>query len=613
MKYSLFSLLILCSGVLRLEALINPNFTPVHLIEQSIDIWEAMVTLDEDALTLRAVTTEALKGEARAEEALLDFSESEFILFDLEEGFVNNQAKGIFITGDFSGASMGGGEIGEKPWAMLKVGTKWLMIARDEEESFVVREDPIDLSTVWAGDAVNFRQVIEFVLTDPRAAVPVATGGRWASEENLFELEGAVHGMDRVRLGERTLVVVYRSEGDVLLDPANGFKDVTEEKGLASASVHAAWGRFLPGAHPSLASLTAEGELIFHRRNEGRFEALPTGQHFETVTGLASVAGPEKAMLLIGTSEGMVLGDFEEGAWTERMSASLPPEAGPGGPVLGLDMNHDGSPALLQAGRDGLRVLIPDWKSLSVRLPVSADPTDVFVPYNSIGTPLSLTPGDFNGNGYPDLLIGGDRGAAFVVNEGGHTFRETLISTGELSYNIRPGVHMAAVGDHALDGRQGLVLFNRSLPPQVYFNRGFAVFGYDMELDLIEGAPDAQEAAGGGQQAALLADLTGNGLQELMFVNREGQLWLLTRSEEATPPLGATLNAPPGLTGPVPVVVRDGQRILGAHLLSPHAPAHIGRRNRGPVTLSWHLPGETSPREQRVIVLRNESHTLSVD
>ncbi|MCC5844643.1 MAG: VCBS repeat-containing protein [Verrucomicrobia bacterium] len=606
--------LALCVFSPPVRALINPNFTPVQLIGQSTAIWEAALTLDEEAFTITAVTTDTLKGDALAQNAVLDFSDNDWLLFDLQEAFTDNTAKGIFITGDFSGAAMDGGEVDEQPWAMLKVGTQWIMIASGEDKPFVIREDPIDLSTVWAGDPVNLRQVIDYILTDPRAAVPVASGGRWASEEKLFDLDGTVLGLESVTLGDKPLVMVYRAEGDQILDPAKEFEDITDTLELASASVHAAWGRFFVSSHPSLASITPSGELVFWRRSEKTFKAVPTGQTFENVTGIAAVAGPETAMLLIGTAEGTVLGHLRDQEWHTLMTAEIHPEAGIGGPVLAIDLNGDGKPEQIQAGANGLHLLEIPVGNLPLTTAASTEIVNRFIPYSApVGTPLSLTPADLSGNGFLDLLIGGERGAALVLNGGNHTFREALKSTGELAYNIRPGIHHVGVGDHALDGRVDLVLFNQQLPPQIYFNRGFAVFGYDMELDLIEGAPDAQDAAGRGQQAGLLADLTGNGLQELLMITHDGEVWLLTRDAEATTPLGAALTAPPALSGPVPVVIRDGNRVLGARILSPGAPAQIGRRNRGPVTLSWRLPGETADREQRLILLRQENHVLSVD
>jgi hypothetical protein len=595
------SLLILLGLTPPAQALINPNFTPVDLIRQATAIWGADLTLDEDKFTISATTTDALKGEALAAEALLDFSDSEFLLFDIQEHFSENQSKGIFVTGDFSGARMDGGDVDEQPWAMLKVGTMWLMVVTGEDRPFIIREDPIDLSTVWAGDPINLRQVIEYILTDPRATVPVASGARWASEEKLFDLDGTIHGMETVTLGERTFVIVYRSEGDRLFDPANEFEDVTEAHGLASASVHAAWGRFKSGTHPSLASVNPDGELVIWKRRDGAFTALPAGISFENVTGVAAVPGSETAHLLVGTPEGMKLGRVRDESWQLLEEHTLHADAGTAGPVLALDLNRDGHAALIQIGSEGIHIQErPDGEAH-------------LIAYTPIGRPLSITPADFGGNGYLDLLIGGERGAALILNDGENQFREALNSTGELSYNIRPGVNHVGIGDHALDGRVDLVLFNFQLPPQVYFNRGFAVFGYDMELDLIEDVPDAQDAAGTGQQAGLLADLTGNGLQELLMITREGEVWLLTRETEGLSPLGATILPPAALTGPVPVVIRDGNRTVGARILSPHAPAHIGRRNRGPVTVSWRLPGESRDREQRLIILRQESHVLSVD
>lgn len=588
----------------RLQALINPNFTPVHLVNQATTIWEVQIEFSEDESALEARTTAALKGEAPAETFTFHFGNNDHFKFDIQEAFAAGKHTAVLLTGDFSGASMGGDDGDADPWAMIKIGARWFMLASADNGALFLRDDPIDLSTVWAGDPANLRQVTEYILADPRAEVPVNSGGRWAPERMLTEIEGTVSGLEAITLGRNPLLMVYRHEGDMIFSPSEDFKDITGSIGLQSHSAHAAWGRFTDGPGLGLMSLDPEGVLHLWTRDPEEFKHTETELTFENATGLATIAKSGRAALLAGTRGGMYLITSDaDGSWT-REQLTAPEAAGEGGPVYAIDLNQNGKADLIQIHTAGLVVRLANDEAGYAAPQVH--------PYAEIGTPLSLAVADFSGDGRLDILACGDRGAAMMLNRD-DAFASLLDATGELAYNIRPGVNAIGIGDHALDGRVDLMLFNIQLPPQIYFNRGFAVFGYDMELDLMEDVPDALDAAGSGQQAGLLADLTGNGLQEAVFVTHEGELWLLERDTEGLTPLGATLQAPVSVTGPVPVVLRDGQRTLGARIAAPQTPAHVGRRNRGPVQVEWHHPGEANTRSQRVIVLRPELHMLDTE
>ncbi|MCC5850411.1 MAG: VCBS repeat-containing protein [Verrucomicrobia bacterium] len=584
------------------QALINPNFTPVHLVNQSTAIWEAELTLNDDGTALDGKVTATLKGEVPAETFMLAFGARDHLKDEIESVLIDGKTAGIFLTGDFSGASMSGDDADADPWAMLKIGGRWFMVVSGDNGALSLRDDPIDLSTVWAGDPHNLRQVTEYILADPRADVPVASDGRWAEERMLAEIEGTVTGMEAVTLAQNPLLLVYRLEGDMVFSPAQDFEDISGYMGLASASAHATWGRFTTTPDLGMMSLNAEGELHLWSREGEEFVRQDTGIQVENATGMATVSLPGRAGVLIGTAEeGLVLAlPQENGTWT-TLDTEPPADAGQGGGVYAIDLNGNGHAEMVQSYENGLAVLWSGDEGNYADL--------VLYGHDPIGKPLSLAAADFDGNGKIDFLIGGERGAAMMLNDG-EAFQSRMQATGELSYNIRPGVNAIGIGDHNLDGRIDLMLFNAQLPPQIYFNRGFAVFGYDMELDMIEDVPDAQDAAGAGQQAGLLADLTRSGLQEAVFVTNEGQMWLLVRETEGITPLGADLSPPATITGPVPVVIQDGRTKIGARIAQPHAPAHIGRRNRGPVNVRWKHPGDDAERTQRVIVLRPETHVL---
>ena len=571
----------------QVHALINPSFTPVHLVEQSTEIWRGGVHLDEGGDAFRVEWTENLKGTATKQAVRVEMSDApqfaKMVMEELDEG----KGSALFFQGDFEGGE-------QDTWAMMKLGAQWYKIAGSDGAGRL-EEDPIDLSMVWAGDDKNLQQAVRYILAVPDADVPVRSDGRWAEETKLTTLEGTVTGMEMVTLSGKRWFVVYREEGDVLLDSAKEFQDVTGELGLTSASTHAVWGGFAEGGALGIMSVSADGDLGIQVWEDGTFSGNSTGLRIENVTGLAAMAYPGRARLLVGTSAGMRIAEEREGEWT---LAELPSPQGAeeAGPVLALDVNGSGEPDLFQSYANGLAR-------------VSGGETR-WVEHPGIGTPLVLAPADMDGDGRMDLFVTGTRGGVLLIQDEQGAFSERLATSGELAYNLRPGVSGVLVGDHNLDGRVDLVLLNHRMPPQIYFNRGFGVFGYDMELDLAEDVPDVMYAVELGQQAGLLVDSTGDGLQELMMISTEGELWHVTRAPMKAPPLAARLVAPEGLTGPIPVEIRAGDRLIGSRIVSPHAPAFVGRRNRGPIDVHWVAPGTSERRQQRVIVLRSEDHLL---
>lgn len=581
-----------------LRALVNPTFTPVQLTAQSTAIWEAEVRAGASDDVAEVRVTETLKGEAPSERYVLDFGDRDHLVRDVKEALEQGAAKGMFLRGTFGEDE----DRMESPWAMLKLGTRWYMIVEDEGGTLRFREDPIDLSTVWAGDPENLRQVVSHLLENPRSDVPVRSGGRWAEERKLGEIEGTVTGMEAVNWGEATRVMVYRKEGDRVLDPGGAYKDLAEELGLESASVHAAWGRFTGKTALSMMSLRENGTLELWVREGERFERRSTGISLDNATDMAVVAEPGRAALAVGTPEGVRLIRADGAESWDTLVLEPAEEAEAGGPVYAIDMDGDGIAEVMQLHANGLSRFRADGEGGF---------EGHFVSHANIGEAVSLQAVDLDGDGTLDLLGGGERGAVLLLNDGEGNFRERMAASGELDYNIRPGVNAIGTGDHNRDGRMDLVLFNRELPPQVYFNRGYAVFGYDMELDLMEDAPDAQYAAGQGQQGGVLADLTGNGFQELLMVTRMGgELWLLTREAESAPALVASLAGPASLTGPAPVRAYEGERPIGARVTAPQAPARLGRRNRGPVDLRWRFPGDAEETARRILVLRPEAFVL---
>ena len=112
--------------------------------------------------------------------------------------------------------------------------------------------------------------------------------------------------------------------------------------------------------------------------------------------------------------------------------------------------------------------------------------------------------------------------------------------------------------------------------------------------------PKAEE----GQQAGCLADLNGDGVQDMVVVLKNGQAWVFY-PESAEPPrhLRAALPAKGGRTGPVTVTAWRGPRCLGAwNVAAGLSEALIGLTEAGPVTLKWQLHGG-KPQEKKFTVV----------
>jgi hypothetical protein len=157
----------------------------------------------------------------------------------------------------------------------------------------------------------------------------------------------------------------------------------------------------------------------------------------------------------------------------------------------------------------------------------------------------------------------------------------------------------------------------------VFFNRGFACFGWARELDLsgtgsaLSEAADpldpfsepAQSKLAGadalqrGQTTGTIWDLNGDGVQDLLGVDLENNVWVLFGAREAGRALGLTITLSPKVSNPVTVAIRGKGRCLGMHVVRPGMPAFAGRAVPGPLDLQWNGP-DGEARTQRAIVVK---------
>ena len=115
--------------------------------------------------------------------------------------------------------------------------------------------------------------------------------------------------------------------------------------------------------------------------------------------------------------------------------------------------------------------------------------------------------------------------------------------------------------------------------------------------------------------AACLADLDGDGAQDLALATGTGEIWVAFRenskADRAAMMAAAVLPVSGACKGPVAVTGWIDKRCLGAwNVLPGVSRACFGRTEAGPVTLKWRLPGG---QEQSEEVILEQGGTVTVE
>lgn len=122
------------------------------------------------------------------------------------------------------------------------------------------------------------------------------------------------------------------------------------------------------------------------------------------------------------------------------------------------------------------------------------------------------------------------------------------------------------------------------------FNRGFRCFGFARTMRSQEAGPwaDPGTAIGDtGQTAATMADVDGDGAEELVTIAANGDVWVSKRNFAESDKGNYAVQvftASPGL-GPVTIDASAGDRNYGAQVVAPGMPAFVARDNKGTVKL----------------------------
>jgi hypothetical protein len=602
------------------HAMINPGFTPVHLVKQaSVILWvdiKAGEAQDQYTATIR----ETLKGKAEEKMFRLDISkagEDEAAIAMREQLAAGKPA--LFFVGEFEDTKeLGGGNTSRR--AFLLLDGVWSVFGGGEQGLWNLNNiNDRMLMTVWHGGTDMMRRAVDYILTDDDPKVPVAEGFSFSKgPAKVASLTGAIRAVRTVDLasdGKQALFVACES-GDRLFAGAKGrtFTDLTEARGLQSKSVAFAWGDFAGQGRLDLISFDGKVVTLNAQQVDGKFLAKPLD-----LGGAVSTACVALASLDVGTkgrSGLLVSGD----SWPvlvaldEAGKATATPLAAPG-----VELTKLGKPgACLVADFDGdgfADALLPAEKG-SVLFRATA--AGKFAPGVACAVQLGKSPsgaclGDFDADGRLDVFCVNRAGSYLWENAGGGTFVEAFEQTGELSYGAsRRGIDCMA-GDFNNDGRQDIVIGYSAAEPRIFFNRGFRSFGNAASLNM--GWKALLPASMQGQTSVCIGDLDGDGAQDLALATGTGEVWVAFRensnADHAAMMAAAVLPVSGACKGPIGVTGWIDKRCLGAwNVLPGVSQACFGRTDAGLVTLKWRLPGG---QEQAKEVVLEKGGTLKVE
>ena len=592
------------------HAMINPHFTPIHLVKQaalivSVDLKQGKAK-DQYTATIR----EVLKGKTELKALRLDLSKAINAQHaDALRDLAAAAKPALFFVGEFAEEASGQGGERPKNRGFLHVSGQWAEFDGGQNGDWTLNQIDAKGQGVWAGGTDMLRRAVDYIIQDDDPEVPVTDGASWSSDpQKIATLSGKIRAVRPIDLAGdgKLLLFVAGDQGDHLLacDPkSRKFTDITAARRLQSKSQAYAWGDFDGKGRLDLISFDGKTLSLHAQQADGTFQARPldlAGALDNGCIGLTALDCGTKGYsgLLVSTKSFPVLVSFAAGGkpslTTLAVTGTDLKKLGSAGPCLVADFDGDGVADVLEpfaAGSVLFRGLATGKFASGVACAVQ------------LGTGQSgACVADFDGDGRFDVLCASTDGVRLWQNEGDGKFTETLNLSGEIAYISKPGGIECMVGDINNDGRQDAMIAYAAMSPQLFFNRGYRSFGHAHTLDLAERQllPVAEQ----GQQSACLGDFDGDGAQDMALALTNGEIWIFFRENDDHEARSVVAALPVGgqYKGPVAVTGWIGKRCLGAWNVVPGASqAFFGRRDAGPVTLKWRLPGGKEQQKEVVV------------
>jgi hypothetical protein len=336
--------------------LINPSFTPRHVVEQADVIFAGSMAATARPLEWKLLIARQLKGKAGRGQALsLARCDKDHLAEVSRMIRANGSAEVIFFSG--SG--------GDRRKAFLHVSGAWLSAQAAADGQWDVTGPAPRMSATYAGGTDMLIRMSEHLLADPRAAVPVSASVRWLEHVKVGAVAGEAGPMAAVELGEAAgaHLFVASTAGDRLYrattkDDETSFEDATARAGLDTRSRQFAWMDVDGDGLGDLASWSDAGLSLRLGAKGGTFRPAE-GWSFKT---------PEKCLALAacprGARRGLLLSTYALPIHLVAGPNGWRPAAMPGGPALSsgagepsacvvADLDNDGFADVLQPAERG--------------------------------------------------------------------------------------------------------------------------------------------------------------------------------------------------------------------------------------------------------------------
>ncbi|MEI7833419.1 MAG: VCBS repeat-containing protein [bacterium] len=598
--------LVLLAWSATARALINPKFTPVELVASAKTILRVEIGPELGKGDFYINIKSALKGETPGRMILSPDPDDAEVLTNLQEAIFTNQATpALVFLGDFAKAKVDGGEVEQQQSsALLFVGTRWFILQKDQGKRFIIKKDILDMMAIWAGSETYLDRAVSYILTDPTANISVEGEAAWGTGTSVAKLTGKIHGCQAVRLAGDKLpgILVLSEAGDRYYSyqaDTKTFVDRTEAIGLISKSFQAVCGDFDGDGRLDIASWNGKVLQFHYMTAAGKFTTKNISVSFKDCSSLAVCAvGNGKSGVVAGTTGGPVL-VYNSGGIVGLGNFDMQVYTGSGSCVV-ADLNNNGYADILQIFTNGMMF----YRGVA---PGQWAPAEV-VSNKGFTAVRSINCGDYDHDGLLDLLIVSADGWHLLANQGAGKFNEISAASGEPKYKATGKITGTITCDFNGDGRENIIYLSEEIGPQAYYNRSFACFGIAEELDPKENQQlgDIIDRLYEGQQFGAAADFIGDGHQQVALITKKGELLVLTTVLDKGWRSGLTVTAPAGYAGPLNVTAREGKRNLGVRQITPGIPAYFGKRDKGPLLLTWQYPGGTEATKTVVVIKPTE-------
>jgi len=593
---------------------INPNFTPRHLVEQADVVFAGPMSATAKPLEWKLTNAKQIKGKAAAEHLIS--------LARCDKDHVDRLRRAIQANGA-SPVILFSSSRSRRKAAYLHVAGMWLSAkpGAPPGAGWDITGPAPRMPATYTGGTDMLIRMSQHLLADPRAPVPVRSGVRWLEHTKVGTVRGDVTGMAAVDVGGMGNVHLFvaSTAGDRLYRPKEHdgemtFEDVTAKVRLDTRSRRFAWVDVNADGRADLASWSGTGLSVRFAGKEGRFRPGGEGWSFESQAeciGLAVCSRGERPGVLVSTYGSPIHLAAGPAGWKEAAMPRAPGASGGGeepSACVVADLDNDGFADVLQpAERGGLL-----WRGSAqgFRRPVAAG-----VAVGGGGVIPAI--GDFDASGTLDFFLAGARKNTLWVDAGRRrgeaglcpgeagkgTFREVLRHGGSLSYKCPPGASDVKATDLNHDGWLDLCLVYKTADLHYHFNRGFRSFAEegDVRLDGLAAAPGEPRT---GQKALAVADFNKDDSQDLAVACTDGAIYCYFNDLSDMP--GVRLRLGKGLAGPVTVTCRMGAKglavVTAASVSGPSPATFLGARGPGKVTIGYRLPGKGEQTRSVVLV-----------